>query len=237
MDKLLIANLKMNLNYDDIVEYKKTIESSDIKDFVIAPSNIYLTTIMSSKYPVCSQNGHYLDSGAFTGEVSFKQLKSIGVEYSLIGHSERRNIFHETDDDIRRKLKSCIDNGITPILCVGEHKHDRENDEAEDVINKQLQTALDGLKLDNLIIAYEPVWAIGTGLIPTFEDIMSMHHYIKNAVKDNTNNVKVLYGGSVNDKNIVDICNIDGVDGVLIGGASNNVENMLKMHNLVKKCK
>ena len=237
MNKLLIANLKMNLNYEDILEYKKIIENNKIDNFIIAPSNIYLTTMLSPKYPVCSQNGHYLDSGAFTGEVSFKQLKSIGVEYSLIGHSERRNIFHESDDDIRRKLKSCIDNGITPILCVGEHKHERENDEAEYVINEQLQTALDGLKLDNLIIAYEPVWAIGTGLIPTFEDIMNMHHCIKNCVKENTNNVKVLYGGSVNEKNIVDICNIDGVDGVLIGGASNNAENLLKMYNLVKKCK
>ena len=234
MEKLLIANLKMNLNYDDIVKYKEIIENSDINNFIIAPSNIYLTTMLSDKYPVCSQNGHYLDSGAFTGEVSFKQLKSIGVEYSLIGHSERRNIFGETDDDIRRKVSSCIENGITPILCVGEHKHDRENGEAEDVINRQLHEALDGLNLDSIIIAYEPVWAIGTGLIPTFEDIMSMHHCIKNTVKDNINNVSVLYGGSVNEKNIVDICNIDGVDGVLIGGASNNAENLPKMYNLVK---
>ena len=234
MDKLLIANLKMNLNYEDIVEYKKIIENSKIENFIIAPSNIYLTTMVSNKYKICSQNGHYLNSGAFTGEISFKQLKSIGVDYSLIGHSERRNIFHETDDDIRRKLKSCIDNGIIPILCVGEHKYDRENGEAEDVINRQLHEALDGLNLESIIIAYEPVWAIGTGLIPTLEDIMSMHHYIKNTLKDNINNVKVLYGGSVNEKNIVDICNIDGVDGVLIGGASNNAENMLKMYNLVK---
>ena len=234
MDKLLIANLKMNLNYEDIVEYKNIIKNNKIENFVIAPSNIYLINMISPKYKICSQNGHYLDAGAFTGEVSFKQLKSIGVEYSLIGHSERRNIFHETDDDIRRKLKSCIDNGIIPILCVGEHKHDRENGEAEDVINWQLHEALDGLDLESIIIAYEPVWAIGTGLIPTFEDIMSMHHYIKNTLKDNINNVKVLYGGSVNEKNIVDICNIDGVDGVLIGGASNNAENMLKMYNLVK---
>ena len=235
MEKLLIANLKMNLEYGDILEYRDIIENSDITNFIIAPSNIYLSTLLSKKYPICSQNGHYLDKGAFTGEVSFKQLKSLGVEYSLIGHSERRNLFHETDDDIRRKLKSCIDNGITPILCVGEHKFDRENNEAEDVIGRQLQTAIDDLKLDNLIIAYEPVWAIGTGLIPTYEDIMSMHHYIKNTVKDNINNVKVLYGGSVNENNIVDICNIDGVDGVLIGGASNNAENLLKMYNLVNK--
>lgn len=235
MDKILIANLKMNLNYEDIVEYKKIIENSKISNIVVAPSNIYLTTMVSDKYSICSQNGHYLDKGAFTGEVSFRQLKSIGVQYSLIGHSERRNIFDESNDDIRRKIKSCIDNGIVPILCVGEHKHDRENNEAEDVINIQLHEALDGLNLESIIIAYEPVWAIGTGLIPTNDDIMSMHHYIKCVLKDNINNVKVLYGGSVNEKNIVNICNIDGVDGVLIGGASNNAENLIKMYNLVKE--
>lgn len=234
MNKLLIANLKMNLEYEDILKYKEIIENSDITNFVLCPSNIYLTTLKSDKYPLCAQNGHYLDSGAFTGEVSFKQLKSIGVKYALIGHSERRHIFNESDDDIRRKLKACIDNDIIPILCVGEHKHDRENGEAEDVINRQLRVALDDIELDNLIVAYEPVWAIGTGLIPTFIDIMSMHHYIKEVVKDNTKNVKVLYGGSVKESNIVDICNIDGVDGVLIGGASNNPDTMLNMYKLVK---
>ena len=234
MNKLLVVNLKMNLEYNDIIDYKKSLENSDVDNIIIAPSNIYITTMLSNKYSLCSQNGHYLDFGAFTGEVSFKQLKSIGVKYSLIGHSERRKIFHETDDDIRRKLKSCVENGIIPILCVGEHKHDRENNEAEDVINRQLKMALDDIQLNELIIAYEPIWAIGTGLVPTFVDIMNMHHYIKNAVKENTNIVKVLYGGSVDETNIVDICNIDGVDGVLVGLASNNVDNLLKMSIKVK---
>lgn len=234
MNKLLFANFKMNLTMDEIEEYKKIIEGSDITNFTICPSNIYLTTLISDKYSLCSQNGHYLESGAFTGEVSFKQLKSIGVKYSLIGHSERRNIFNETDDDVRRKLKSCIENDIIPILCVGEHKKDRENDEAEEVINKQLLIALDGLEIDELIVAYEPVWAIGTGLIPNYEDIMKMCHYIKSVLKDEVKNVKILYGGSVNESNIKDICNIDGIDGVLIGSASNNPEKMLKMYNLVK---
>ncbi len=234
MSKLLIANLKMNLEYNDILEYKKIIEKSDITNFIICPSNIYLTTLLSKKYPVCAQNGHYLDFGAFTGEVSFKQLKSIGVEYCLIGHSERRNIFDESDDDVRRKLNSCIENGIIPILCVGEHKKDRENELEKEVVSEQLRYALDNLKVDKLIIAYEPVWAIGTGLTPIEEDIISMHSYIKSVVKDNTKDVKVIYGGSVNETNIKDICSLDNVDGVLIGGASNNPNNMLKMYNLVK---
>jgi len=234
MNKLLIANFKMNLNLEDVLKYKEAIENSEITNFVIAPSNIYLFPLVSTKYDLCAQNAHYLDSGAFTGEVSFMQLKSMGVKYALIGHSERRNVFNESDDDIRRKLKSCIDNGIIPILCVGEHKKDRENGIAKDVVYSQIKYAVDNMHIDNLIVAYEPVWAIGTGLIPTNIDIQEMHEYIKDIVKDNTNSVKVLYGGSVNETNIVDICNINGVDGVLIGKAANNPENMLNMYNIVK---
>lgn len=234
MNKLLIANLKMNLNYEDILEYKKVIENSDITNFIVCPSNIYLDAFFSNKYELCAQNGYHVDEGAFTGEVSFKQLKSMGVKYSLIGHSERRNIFNESNDDIRKKLKSCVENGIIPILCVGENKDGRESGNAEKIVENELKTAIQDLVLSDLIIAYEPVWAIGTGLIPTNIDIMNMHSCIKKIVKDNTKNVKVIYGGSVNESNIKGICNIEGVDGVLIGEASNNPLNVIKMYNLVK---
>lgn len=234
MNKLLIANLKMNLNYEDIIEYKKVIENSDITNFVICPSNIYLHILSSNKYELCAQNGYHIDEGAVTGEVSFKQLKSMGVKYSLIGHSERRNIFNESNDDIRKKLKSCIENGITPILCVGENKDERESGNAEKIVDIEIKSIIQDLILSDLIIAYEPIWAIGTSLIPTSIDIMNMHSCIKEIVKDNTKNVKVIYGGSVNESNIKDICNIEGVDGVLIGDASNDPLNIIKMYNLVK---
>ena len=234
MNKLLIANLKMNLNYEDILEYKIVIENSDITNFIICPPNIYLDVFYSNKYELCAQNGYHVDEGAFTGEVSFKQLKSMGVKYSLIGHSERRRIFNESNDDIRKKLESCIENGITPILCVGESKEGREKGISEKIIESQIKTAIGDLELSDLIVAYEPVWAIGTGLIPTSIDIMNMHSCIKKIVKDNTKNVKVIYGGSVNESNIKDICNIEGVDGVLIGDASNNPLNIIKMYDLVK---
>lgn len=234
MNKLLVANFKMNLTLEDILSYKKIIEESEISNFVVAPSNIYLYPLISNKYDLCSQNAHYLDSGAFTGEVSFMQLNKLGVKYSLIGHSERRNVFNETDDDVRRKLKSCVDNGIIPILCVGEHKKDRENGIEKEVINSQINYAIDSMHLTDLIIAYEPVWAIGTGLVPSDNDIKEMHAYIKDIVKDNINNIKVLYGGSVNEKNISNICSIEGVDGVLIGKASNDPTKLLEMYNLVK---
>lgn len=234
VNKLLVANLKMNLNYEDILEYKNIIENSDITNFIICPSNIYLDALFSNKYELCAQNGYYEDRGAFTGEVSFKQLKSMGVKYSLIGHSERRNIFNESNDDIRKKLESCIDSGIIPILCVGENKEEREKGISEKIIQNQIKTAIGNLELSDLIVAYEPVWAIGTGLIPSDVDIMSMHSCIKEIVKDNTKNVKVIYGGSVNESNIKGICNIEDVDGVLIGEASNNPLNVIKMYNLVK---
>lgn len=234
MNKLLIANLKMNLNYEDILEYKKVIENSDITNFIICPPNIYLDAFFSNKYELCAQNGYHIDEGAFTGEVSFKQLKSMGVKYSLIGHSERRRIFNESNDDIRKKIKSCIENGITPILCVGENKEERESGNAEKIVENEIKSVIRDLVLSDLIIAYEPIWAIGTGLIPTSIDIMNMHSCIKEIVKDNTKNVKVIYGGSVNESNIKDICNIEGVDGVLIGDASNNPLNVIKMYNLVK---
>lgn len=234
MNKLLVANLKMNLNYEDILEYKNIIENSDISNFIICPPNIYLDVLSSNKYELCAQNGYYEDRGAFTGEVSFKQLKSMGVKYSLIGHSERRNIFNEGNDMIRKKLKSCVDSGIVPILCVGENKEEREKGISEKIIQNQIKTAIGNLELSDLIVAYEPVWAIGTGLIPSDADIMSMHSCIKKIVKDNTKNVKVIYGGSVNESNIKGICNTPVVDGVLIGEASNNPLNVIKMYNLVK---
>lgn len=234
MSKMLVANFKMNLTLDDILRYKEVMENNNIDNFVIAPSNLYLYPLKSEKYDLCGQNGYYLDSGAFTGEVSYMQLKSMGVKYALIGHSERRNVFGESDDDIRRKLKSCIDNEIIPILCVGEHKKDREDGLAKEVIDGQIKFALDNMNIDTLVIAYEPVWAIGTGLIPNDDDIEEMHHYIKEIVKENVKNVKVLYGGSVNEGNINNICSIEGVDGVLIGKASNDPENMLKLYNYIK---
>lgn len=232
MNKLIIANLKMNLNKKEIVEYKKTIEESNIKEFIICPPNIYIGIMQSNSYSVCAQNGYHINSGAFTGEVSFAQLKSIGVNYSLIGHSERRNMFNENDEIIALKLKSCIENDIMPILCVGENKEERELGKTLEVIEREIKNDLKGTKFNDIIIAYEPVWAIGTGLIPTKEDINEVHLHIKKVLKDIYNkDVKVLYGGSVKLSNIKEICNIISVDGVLIGGASNDPNNLISMYN------
>ena len=209
MDKLIVTNFKMNLSKEEVLEYKKIVENSDIKNLIISPSNIYLDLMSSNKYDLCVQNGYYEDFGTHTGEVSFKQLKSLGVKYSLIGHSETRNMSNE---DIPLKLKACINNGIVPILCVGS-----------------------GLKINDIIIAYEPTWAIGTGVTPSLENIKSVHTYIKNVLSKVYNiKCKVIYGGSVNVSNIKEICSIEEVDGVLIGSSSLNPNNLLKMYSKIK---
>lgn len=229
MDKLIVANLKMNLNFNDIVNYKKIIEESNIQNFIIAPSSIYLNAMQSSKYSWCAQNGYYVDYGAYTGEISFLQLNHLNVKYCLIGHSERRNIFNEDYELISKKAASCVKNNIIPILCVGENKNERDKGNTLNVIDRQLECVKN---LDNVIIAYEPVWAIGSGCVPNVSDIERVHLHIKNVLNSN---VKILYGGSVNLSNIKEICSNNVVDGVLIGSASIDPNQIIKMYNELKK--
>ena len=231
MDKLIVTNFKMNLSKEEVLEYKKIVENSDIKNLIISPSNIYLDLMSSNKYDLCAQNGYYEDFGTHTGEVSFKQLKSLGVKYSLIGHSETRNMSNE---DIPLKLKSCINNGIVPILCVGNDINEKDTSKLFCILDKELKI-LSGLKINDIIIAYEPTWAIGTGVTPSLENIKSVHTYIKNVLSKVYNiKCKVIYGGSVNMSNIKEICSIEEVDGVLIGSSSLNPNNLLKRYNKIK---
>lgn len=234
MNKIFIVNLKMNLTYKDASCYKRIVDESNINNLIIAPSNIYLETMKSNKYELCAQNGHYLDYGAFTGEVSFKQLHSINVKYSLIGHYERRKLFNENIKDIRLKLLSCINNEIIPILCIGEDKKEKENKVAIKKVIEELKTILKGISLDKLIIVYEPFWSIGTLSYPEYKDIELMHERIKNIASEHTKNVYVLYGGSVDKNNIKEILNINNVDGVLIGNSGINPHNLIEMYNIVK---
>ncbi len=232
MKKIVIANLKMNLNNDEMKNYKTVIESSGIEGLIICPSFIFLSDMKSDKYDLCAQNGYYNDKGAYTGEISFYQLNSLGIKYSLIGHSERRHVFKETDEDMNMKMQSCLRNNIIPVLCIGETKEERENNKTKEVLENQIKIALKDIDLSNIIIAYEPVWAIGTGLIPTMDEINSIHLHIKKVLKELLNiDSKVLYGGSVNISNIGEITALDNVDGVLIGGASNDPNNLVLMYN------
>lgn len=218
-NKLIIGNMKMNLTKIEIEEYLEkscTIKNSNV---VICPSNIYIPYFLNKNFKVGIQDVFYMDKGSYTGEVSAYQAHSLGVEYALVGHSERRKKLDETNDIISLKLKQIVSNKMKAILCVGEKK----NENLIEVLNKQLSVLNDISNIDNVIIAYEPVWAIGTNEIPTNDEIKTTTKYIKNLIKEKYNfEVKVLYGGSVNKENINMLSDIKEIDGFLIGGASLN---------------
>lgn len=227
--KLIIANLKMNLTLDKILDYKKIINEKQ-EGLIIAPPYIYLDIMKSQNYDIASQDGYYVDSGAYTGEVSFNQLKSMGVNYSIIGHSERRQKFNETNNIVKEKYLSSLRNGITPIVCVGETKEERLSNKTFDIIEEEIKVLMDS-KTESIIIAYEPIWAIGTGLTPTLEEIESVHKFIKDLITKYNLNSKILYGGSVNLNNIKEFSKSDHIDGFLIGSASLDPNNLLNMIN------
>jgi len=167
-----------------------------------------------------AQNMYYEDSGAFTGEVSPVMLKEIGVDYVLIGHSERRHIFLENDEMLMKKVEAAHRHDIPVVFCVGETLEERRTGATKDVLKRQLILVQDILSTGD-IVAYEPVWAIGTGVTPTMDEIRESISWVKELLKAD---LPVLYGGSVNANNAIDISGVSGVDGVLVGGASLKVE-------------
>lgn len=177
---------------------------------------------------LAAQNMNENEKGAFTGEISASMLKELGVKLIIIGHSERRHIFGETDETIAKKVKAVLNNGFECILCVGETKEERESGNLEKVIERQVMSALGQLSKDEMkrvIIAYEPVWAIGTGLTASKEDAESVHKYIRLLVekqfgKDTAEALVIQYGGSVNGDNAAELLSMEDIDGALVGGAS-----------------
>lgn len=198
-----------------------------------------LLVAQGTNIKIGAQNMHWETSGAYTGEVSGEMLKSIGVEYVIIGHSERRQYFGETDETVSKKIKSAYNVGLKPIVCVGETLEQRENNLAEKIITEQVKIALEGLekeKVKNIIIAYEPIWAIGTGKTATAEDANTSIKWIRNEIKNNfgeevSEKVRILYGGSVKPSNAKELFSMSDIDGGLIGGASLEVEQFSKIAN------
>ncbi len=233
--KLIIGNWKMNLNVHDSSLYlhklsrlAKTHRSVEV---VLAPTMLALQTLSIQvnhrQFKLAAQNFYWRDHGAFTGEVSATQLRGI-VSYGLVGHSERRHVFHETDKDTRAKVQAAIRNGIKPILCVGETASERINGETHDVLHDQLLGGLANItseELEDVIIAYEPVWAIGTGnnAVPhdVTQAILSIRRQLTHLYGAKVAaSVQVLYGGSVTADSAADYLALPEVDGLLIGGAS-----------------
>lgn len=190
---------------------------------------------------VGAQNCHYERSGAFTGEVSATMLKAIGVEYVIVGHSERRKHFNETDEMVNKKVKSVLSEGMKPILCVGETKEEREKGLTFCVVEMQIRQALYGLsrqEVENIVIAYEPVWAIGTGVVAKPEQAQEVHRFIRKLLGELydaqlAENIPILYGGSIKPDNFFAIMAQPDVDGGLVGGASLD-EQFVKLAQIVQ---
>ena len=236
MNKMFIANLKTNLNLSDVANYINTIDNFYTEDtIVILPSLIHIPFFISNNFKLGAQYVSKYNKGSYTGEVSAEQLYETKVEYCIVGHSERRILYNETDDNINEKIKNLLQNKIKPILCIGENKEERIAEQTKFKLKRQILDGLENIdktKLDEMIIAYEPIWAIGTGITPTYKEIEELSLYIKDiAYSAFKIKAKVLYGGSVNSKNIVNLKHTKETDGFLIGNASINPNEFIKIVN------
>ena len=238
----IAANWKMNLDKSFIKEFSDIIQNNEFNEEIttcIFPSNVYIdylkNLIKNLPISVGGQNCHYEKKGAFTGEVSSSSLQDIGCEYVILGHSERRTHYNESNLYIQKCASSALESNLIPIICVGEDLNDREKGTALDCIVKQIDESLPK-SFENVIIAYEPIWSIGTGKTPSNIQIKEMHKHIKDIISLKYNkNIKVLYGGSVNSSNVCDILLVDNVDGLLIGGASLNPKDFLAIYRSTVK--
>lgn len=244
--KMVIGNWKMHGNLHNISELLQEILTNFPQqsqcECVVLPPSIYVAhtqkLLQNSRIDYGVQNIYPQDEGAYTGEISGIMAKEFGCKYVLIGHSERRNLFGENDNLIAQKFNYTKNHHMTPILCIGETLKERESGLTEEVLSKQLsaifkQSAALEDYIANSIIAYEPVWAIGTGKTATPQQIQETHHYIRNYIANhyavNSNSLTILYGGSVNERNAQEIFAIDNVDGGLIGGAALDSNKFLQI--------
>jgi triosephosphate isomerase len=208
---------------------------------MIAPTFTALSAVADvvrdSQVGLGAQNLFWEKEGAYTGEISAPMLVSVGCSYVIIGHSERRQYFGETDDSVNKKIKSAITSKLIPILCVGETESERESKDTFSVLDKQISNGLKGFssnELDTLVVAYEPVWAIGTGKTATSDQAQEVHQFLRSLIEKNfgkslAKSVRILYGGSVKPDNVRELMGMADVDGALVGGASLNAETFSKI--------
>lgn len=247
MKKYIFGNLKMNMCLKEIERYIEQllpkVENSK-NEIVICPSFTNLMfagqKLTSSKVILGAQNIHHETNGAYTGEVSGSMLKSVGVIYVIVGHSERRKYSFEKNEQINKKIKEAFKNGLKVVLCIGESKYERANKKYKQVLQKDISEALKGLyenELKNIIIAYEPVWAIGTGKLPHSKEIEEAVEIIRQQIQvdyseKTAKSIKILYGGSINTQNAKTYAEIKNINGLLVGGASLNASDFAKICNI-----
>lgn len=231
MNPLVVANWKMNPSSlaeakDLFGAIEKGVSDINNTEVVICPPFPYVSEMQNikRKIKIGSQNCFWEDNGAFTGEISPKMLKDLGIEYVIVGHSERRKYLQETDEMINKKIRAALYANLKPILCIGESAEEKEGGRTKDVILAQLRQDLDGIS-EALIIAYEPVWAVGTGMACVVSDAKEANLFLR----DNTQNSILLYGGSVNGQNAKGYIADAGFQGLLVGGSSLYEEEFLKI--------
>lgn len=244
--KVIAGNWKMNMLPNETIkfieEFEPLVKDTNNEVILCVPyTDLFyaLNFAQDTNIKIGAQNMHFEESGAYTGEVSAKMLKSIGVEYVIIGHSERRQYFNETDETVNKKIKAAFANELKPIVCVGETLEERESGKTVDIITNQTKLALEGLtdeQVKNTIIAYEPIWAIGTGKTATSEDANNSIKEIRKKIeeiygKDVAECVIIQYGGSVKSVNAKELFTTSDIDGGLVGGASLKPEEFAKIVN------
>lgn len=247
--KVIAGNWKMNMLPDETIkfieEFAPLVKNTKNEVILCVPyTDLFyaLLTAQGTNIKIGAQNMHFEEKGAYTGEVSPQMLKAINVEYVIIGHSERRQYYNETDETVNKKLKSAFNVGLKPIVCVGETLEEREAGKTAEIITNQTKLALEGLtneQVENTIIAYEPIWAIGTGKTATSEDANNSIKEIRNKIaeiygQNTASRVIIQYGGSVKSSNAKDLFTTSDIDGGLVGGASLKAEEFSKIVNYDK---
>lgn len=247
MRKPIIAgNWKMNMTIKDAVKFvsdiKDKVGTESVEKVICVPFTILKDIKDATKdtnIKIGAQNMHYEDSGAYTGEVSAPMLKELDIDYCIVGHSERRQYYAETDDTVNKKLTQAIKYDITPILCVGESLEQREDGTTFDIIKEQITKGLVNIKdsdVENIVIAYEPIWAIGTGKTATSDQANEVISFIRKSISSlydekTADKVRIQYGGSVKPSNIKEIMGKSDIDGALVGGASLKAEDFIALLN------
>jgi triosephosphate isomerase len=241
--KIIAGNWKMNKTRDEALQFvyavsEKLPHIDEVDSVVCAPFPLLRTLCkrQGDNLRVGAQNMHYADNGAYTGEISADMLTTLGVAYVIVGHSERRAMFNETDETVNLKVKKAFEKGLIPILCVGETLEQREKVQEKQVVKAQLEKNLEGLNkndIEHLVIAYEPIWAIGTGRTASAAQAEEMCAYVREVVKDlygtAADKMRVQYGGSVKVDNIKEILSMPNIDGALVGGASLKADDFVKL--------
>ena len=242
--KVIAGNWKMNMLPNEAMTFIEQItpmvKNTQNEVILCVPyTDLFycLLGVQNTNIKIGAQNMHWEEKGAYTGEVSGQMLKSIGVEYVIIGHSERRQYFAETDETVNKKIKSALQNELKPIVCVGESLEQRETGNQEEVVKNQIKLALEGITkedLSKIIIAYEPIWAIGTGKTATSNDANEMIKTIRNEVlslynEETAQKLIILYGGSVKSENSKELFSTSDIDGGLVGGASLKPDEFAKI--------